>query len=564
MNTRPKVGPILDADGVLHSDDAAMANRFSETFASAMRDNSAGLTPFSSVDKIGYINFTPDIVFKALCKVKRKLSCGYDSIPGIFLYNLANFLCIPLSTIFNISLMSSTLPSDWLKSKIIPVSKKGVSTKIANYRPVALTSNVCKVFESVINSNLMHYLLSKSIICKEQFGFLPGRSTETQLIKCVDDWSKSLNDNVPVDVVYFDISKAFDTLSHDILLKKCDSLGFSPYLLFWLKSYLCDRSQFVCVNNSSDSLPVRVTSGVPQGSILGPLLFLIYINDLPDVVKFSKIMLFADDAKIFCPIRTKNDHDMLISDCSNVMNWMSDNLLSLSTSKSCVLHLSSHFNPCYPCIVNGVSIDSVESVFDLGILIDRDLAFNSHISQVVRKCGVRLSVIRKNFHYRDRSFLIQLYKTFVRPLLEYATPVWSPHHLNDINLLESIQRRFTRAILPELPYVDRCRELGLMPLEQRRNVSDMILCFKFANNLVDVDSPFTNNARHSGRNRHCKVFDVQGACKDLRRNTFAVRAPKMWNNLSHDIVESRSSKSCRTMLISYFKSYHNLRGSAFR
>lgn len=263
------------------------------------------------------------------------------------------------------------------------------------------------------------------------------------MLNCVNDWSSSLDSNIPLDVIYIDFAKAFDTVSHSILLAKLQNFGCSHLLLKWFDAWLCHRTQFVTINKVSSS-SVPITSGVPQGSVLGPTLFVIFINDLPHVVKYAKLFMYADDVILCLPIRSRDDFNLLISDLLRLFSWSSTNLLTISLTKCQVLHIGSNSNPKHNYVVNGNTILAPTIIRDLRVLIDSDLTFIPHINSIVTEASVRLGILTRAFRSKSVSFQMLLYKTFVRPLLEYCPTVWSPYCDKYSSLIESVQHKFTR------------------------------------------------------------------------------------------------------------------------
>ena len=296
-----------------------------------------------------------------------------------------------------------------------------------------------------------------------------GRSTVTQLLKYLDECGEIISTGGIVDSIYFDFSKAFDTVPHRRLISKLKAYGIDGQILSWIESFLTEREQEVRVNGEL-SKPKHVISGIPQGSVLGPLLFVVYINDLPDVVK-SNVLLFADDTKIYRQICSRNDALMLQNDIKSLTDWSEKLSLKSNTSKCHVLTLGKLENIMYTQRYL-LYEDELEHVFqekDLGVIVDMELTFEEHISAKVNKANAIMGLIRRSFNFLDCGMFRKLYTTFVRPHIEYAQSVWSPHLAKYVNILENVQVRAPKLVdgMKGLDYADRLRKLNLPTLQHR-------------------------------------------------------------------------------------------------
>ena len=366
----------------------------------------------------------------------------------------------PLSYLFESSFEYSYLPPIWLKSIVTPIFKKGKHTDPANYRPVALTSILCKLMETIIKNQLNSYLFLNNFLSQHQHGFISKLSTATNLLECTNDWLLSLNSSKSTDAVYIDFSKAFDSIVLSKLLYKLKNYGISGNLFKWISGFINNRTQVVKVDNCHSS-PRPVLSGVPQGSVLGPVLFILFINDITSVCEGSTIIkLFADDAKLFTVV-TVNDYSLQHS-LDNLTIWAADWQLTINIIKCCILSIRNHssVNNAHPCyFINGVALTCSDSVSDLGILVTNDLNFKTHICSIVTKALYRSSVIFRAFTCRDLNLLRRAFITYVnvRPLVEYNSILWNPTTVYLIDLLESVQRKYTKRIpsLSDQSYAER-------------------------------------------------------------------------------------------------------------
>ena len=339
---------------------------------------------------------------------------------------------------------------------------------------MSLTSVVCKCLERIIRAQIVEHLKRNRLLSDSQYGFRSGRSCVLQLLDVLEDWSLYVEENKSWDTVYLDLAKAFDKVSHQRLLKKVSSNGIKGNLLKWIESFLTDSQQYVTVKGHSSEWK-DVLPGVPQGSVLGPLLFLLYVNDFPDVIK-SVLKLFADDAKIY---QTTDKCNILQGDLSEGGSWADKWELKFHVDKCGVMHYG-RTNDNHSYKMNSKTLKVVNEERDLGIIFQDDLKFNKHISTKVQKANSMLGLIIRSFDYLDKNSYIRLYKAMIRPQLEYGNAIWHPYLRKDIDSIEAVQKRFTKLIpgLRDLSYQDRLKHLKLPSLAHRRRRGDIIQCLK--------------------------------------------------------------------------------------
>ena len=374
------------------------------------------------------IDFFSDDVYKLLSSLDTSSSMGPDGIHPYLLNKCAINLTYPLFLIFRKSLSTASLPLAWKRSLIIPIFKKGTRQDPLNYRPISLTSVSCKMFEKLIVNQLNVYLDNNSLICNQQFGFRKNRSVEDQLLLTYNDITSWLDSGYFCDLILFGFMKAFDVVNHQILLTKLSSIGIGHPLLGWIADFLTNRTTQVAVSSSCSS-PTTVLSGVPQGSVLGPILFLIFINFVPNGVH-SRFMIFADDLKIFLSVQKSSissiltDLNIAQQDINHVVSTAQSWGLSLNTSKSAVIRFQrGNFDwkllgPYSDYYIGNSKIKFVNSHSDLGITIDSSLRFHAHINTIVCKANGLASNLLRSTINRSPSFMIPVYKTHIRPILE--------------------------------------------------------------------------------------------------------------------------------------------------
>lgn len=425
---------------------------------------------------------------------------------------------MPLSLLYKNSICSSIFPNLWKSSFIIPIHKKGSKSDISNYRPIAKLSTIPKVFESIIYSSFSN--ICKSVISSNQHGFVPNKSTTTNLLEFSSDIIEAFNTKHQVDCVYTDFSKAFDKLSHSVIVLKMRKLGFPPWFIKWVTSYLIDRTYKV-VFRGVESKSINATSGVPQGSHLGPLLFILAIDDVSLVLKKAKVLIYADDMKIYSTITSSRDAELLQADLDRFATWCSNSNLKLNVGKC---EFSRFYRVKSPVIYNYKFNNSVllfnELVTDLGVVFDKEINFNVHIDKIVIKASQMLGFIKRWSKEFNSSLVSRhLYMTFVRPILEYACQVWTPFYQNHIDRIEAVQKRFVRFTLSNLPwhnplilppYESRLNLVNLDSLYRRREVADLVFLHGLIN--LTIISPvlfdkiqFTNNVYTFRNNR---IFDI--------------------------------------------------------
>ena len=435
------------------------------------------------------------------------------------------------------------MPPSWKLSIIIPIYKKGEKTNPENYRPISLTSICCKVMEGIIKDSIVSFFSNSPFLFHHQSAFLPGKSTNSQLLQFTDLLTSHVSKDQQVDSAYIDFAKAFDSVSHPKLLHKLKFLGIGGPLLKWVECFLTDRRQCVKVGNSL-SFWSPVLSGIPQGSVIGPLLFLAYINDLR-FVSSCPMFIFADDAKCVTTIKTLEDCVLFqkVLDC--IFDWSNTWQLPLSINNCNVISFYLNSEPIiFTYQMGGQPILRVEKVSDLGIDYCSNLSFTTHIHKIRLSARIRSAQILRCFSSRDAHLMYLAFKTYVRPLLEYNSNVWSPYKLGDIRKLESIQRRFTKNLkgMKNLSYIDRLKALKSSTLESRRILADLVMYYKIMHGMVDLprDLIFTLKPAQRSTRGHSLTLAKPKIVNNIDRYTFKNRHVNLWNILPDQIVNSPS------------------------
>ena len=558
------VHELLNENGVLTNNDKEKCDIINKFFSSVFtKEDVKDLPNFTYDNKflnpLNNCDITLHDMEKALLNLNPTKSPGPDHLHPKLLKSCALSLAKPLKFLFDKTLHEGNLPNDFKIAEVRPIFKKGDKSNPGNYRPVSLTSVVCKVFETFIKNALSNHLLNNDILSNVQYGFVSGRNTISQLLTTLNDWMFDLDNDRSVDAAYMDFRKAFDTVPHQRLIKKLQSYKIGGPILNWIISFLTNRSQFVKINNSvSDNL--NVTSGVPQGSVLGPTLFIYFINDLPNVVKDNNVKIFADDTKVYKSINDTSDNICLQSAIDEMFLWTQNWLLKFNKDKCKILHLGRN-NPHHKYSIGAendkVILETTDLEKDLGVHIDPNLDFKSHIKTIVKKASFLSYKILKNFTFRDSNILVPLFKTLIRPILEYGNTVWYNGLRKCKDKIENVQRKLTKHIkgLRDTPYEDRLKIIKLPSMEYRQIRGDLIQVFKIAHNYYDPITTkslfeFSDNQRLRGHN--FKIIK-QRANKSKYSHFFTNRIVNRWNKLPSSIVNASSINNFKNQLDAHYK-----------
>ena len=432
-------------------------------------------------------HFAPHIILKRIKQMEPHKSVGVDGIHPLVIKKCSDKFASILSKIFTISFNTSIVPDTWKLANITSIFKKGCKLDPANYRPISLTAVPCKMMERIVRDTMLQHLMDNNLIANEQHGFVKYKSCLTNLLETLDILSNAMNNGHAVVLIFLDFAKAFDKVCHNSLFKKLSKYGFNGKILSWLKSFLSNRKQRVVLGQNMSGWR-DVTSGIPQGSCIGPLLFVIFINDMPDVVKHI-LKLFADDSKLISIIKNHNDLSSIQKDLDSLVDWSRrwNMLFNAEKCKSMIVTKWSLPGPTpayakFHMATQDNASHQLQETFaekDLGINFTCNLKFDLHSQYAAAKANRMLSLLKRTFRsWTIYNFKI-LYSAYIRPHLEYAAPVWSPYNKKDINILENVQRRATKLVphVKNLQYGERLRLLGLTKLEDRRIKGDLIQIF---------------------------------------------------------------------------------------
>jgi hypothetical protein len=357
------------------------------------------------------------------------------------------------------------VPTDWKKANVVLIFKKGAKAEACNYRPISLTCVCCRVMESIIKEDIVGHLDRNKIIKNSQHGFKAGRSCTTNLLEFFEPVTKAVDQGKPVDIVYLDFATAFDKVPHGRLLNKLAVAGISGNLYRWIKDWLTDRYQRVVINGQYSEW-TRVLSGVPQGSVLGPILFNIFINDLDSAVTAGQLLKkFADDTKVGQILENSTSALELQASLDNLFNWSVTWGMEFNLKKCHVMHVGPT-NQAHVYTMGGQQLSVSTAERDVGVTVSDNLKPTDQCKKAAATANAVLSQIQRAFHYRDRHTYVKLYVQYVRPHLEFASPAWAPWTVSDSDCLEKVQERAVRAVsgLQGRTYQDWLHKLGLPSL----------------------------------------------------------------------------------------------------
>ena len=552
--TKSKVGPLLNEQNEFTGSSYEMANILSRQYSSVFSKPSPPInqTKTDDVDDdtlptLSDITFTEKDIIDAIDELKNNSASGPDGLAAIFLKKCKLAIAKPLYHLWRDCLDKGITPSKLKEAHIIPIHKGGHQGVAANYHPIALTSHLIKIFEKVIRNKLVSFLQENNLLNGSQHGFTAGRSCLSQLLDHHNKILNLLEDGMNIDSVYLDFAKAFDKVDHNIVLQKLSSLGVRGKLLLWIKSFLISRTQRVMVNGILSD-PSPVISGVPQGSVIGPLLFLVLLSDIDIDTVSSFLSSFADDTRISKGVSNVADASALQTDLEAVYQWAEDNNMTFNHKKfealrygiDSILKLTTNYvSPA------GTIIDDKEHVRDLGVTMSSDCTFKEHISKICQSARNMCSWILRTFKSRSPDLMLTTWKSLVLPILDYCSQLWSPQKKGEIQQIEQIQKSFTRKIWMvngKENYWNRLRSFHLHSLERRRERYRIIYTWKILGEIVPNLTSERNRIKSTTSlrfGRKCVIPPVPkhatSGVKSLREASFCIQGARLFNVLPMEI-----------------------------
>ena len=548
----------LKKDGVLISDARSKANILNTQYASVFTQEDISNIPEldrSPHPHISTTSISEKGVKKLLDNLNPNKAAGPDQLNPRFLKEISKELAPLLTTLFQKSIDKGEVPTQWRTANITPIFKKGEKHQAANYRPVSLTAITSKLLEHIVAKVIMTHLESNKILTECQHGFRSKRSCETQLLNFTQELTKGIAEGRQYDVNVMDFSKAFDKVPHQRLLRKAAYYGVTGSLLKWLESFLKDRTQRVMVDGQSSDY-CGVASGVPQGTVMGPILFLIFINDLPTVVD-SPCKLFADDLLIYRHISTREDQTILQQDLDKLASWELKWGMQFHPDKCENITITRKKKPLETNYsLRGHPLKKVSSTKYLGVTINTHLDWKEHIDKMTKKANKTLGFLRRNLKKASQNTKETAYKALLRPQLEYCAAIWDPYTKTTRDQIEMVQRRTARFVLHRYHQTSSVNamldQLAWETLKERRAKIRLILFYKSIKNLVAVNHLLYLTPHHSiTRQQHDQGFQHISTAQNYHQYSFYPRTVPLWNKLPASIVEVKDITTFKKRLANY-------------
>ena len=571
-----RIPEVVSHNSTISHDTKTKADMFNKFFQDQFSNPSTYNIDINfDTDDEFHIDFSPSRIETLLKGINTNKACGPDEIPGMVLKMCSRSLSSPLSIIYRLVYNTGSLPSQWKLSNIVPIHKKGDKKSVTNYRPISLLCIASKIMERIVQDELYAKVLHLND--PRQHGFLPSKSCATNLIGLIDDVAQTLHKNTDTDIIYFDFAKAFDTVNHDIILYKLKTrFKIDGRLLNYLEDYLKHRKQRVVLDNTTSST-LDVHSGVPQGSILGPLLFILFIDDIYEQLDpETRISLYADDTKIWKPIISERDCEKLQLDIDRLHDWCVQNKMKFNEDKCKALTITATdylwtdelpLSKFFYTLGDKI-IDYISQERDLGVIINSKLNFEDHHKAIISKAYQYLGLIKRSCHFVvDTDRRRNLYLAMVRSHFEHCTIIWSPKLHSQIEKFEQLQKRAIKWILRQeycsysdiAVYYSKCKQTNLLPISKHFELNDLLFFHKILYEYIDIKLPHYVQ-RYSGQSKlrnsrldsksfvHTPDSHGAGVISSPVYKSFFYRVIHLWNKLSLELRNTASHTAFKSIV----------------
>ena len=568
---RENIAESFIVDGVTITNKSEIVEKLNDYFvnigsllAASIRPSSTHFSDYIKKTCMNSFAFFPthsNEIINIVHSFKNKKSFGFDNIPVYIMKSSIYCIAEPISAIINSSMNTGVFPDILKIAKVCPVFKNGEKSDFQNYRPISVLPSFSKFFEKVVHNRLLSYLDSNNILCRNQYGFRRNHSTYMALIDMYDQISASADKNEFSIGVFIDLSKAFDTLDHTILLRKLEYYGIRGIAFEWFKSYLSNRKQCVILDGVKSSLK-PVTHGVPQGSILGPLLFILYVNDIVNCSDYLIFILFADDTNLFYSCKDLLQLlEITNRELAKLVEWFRANKLSLNVKKTNYILFGNKRLPAIGSInvsIDGNVLQRVASTKFLGVFIDEKLSWKTHIDQIAVKIAKGLGAMGRVRNIVPNSVLLTLYQTMIYPYLTYCNLVWGSARATSLHKLVCLQNRAVRLVTRANfrsscdPLYARCKLLKLCDIIKFQTAQFM---FKTKHHLLPSSCMryvTVSDSKRSHDTRKIPYFVFHGCRTVIRENSINIFGPRLWDSFPVEIKDAVNLSLLRRTLLEFF------------
>ena len=573
LTKQPSSIPVLrDSQQRAVHDDVEKATLLNDFFSSCFNDAQEPLdtSDYLELDQPDpglcpdWLLCNEDEILEMLLSLDTTKSSGPDGISATMLKQTAASIAPGITEFLNTSIRTGKFPTAWKTSSVVPIPKGSDHTSVSNYRPISLLPILSKLLEKHIHGVISNHLSANSPIALQQWGFQTKKSSVTALADVLYNWAVALDKGLEVCAVFFDLQKAFDSVPHKSLMHKLRSVGLDAYILRWICSYLTHREQYVVLNGER-SVSNNVTSGVPQGSVLGPLLFLVYINDSVRSTAFDGncINLYADDMLLYRVINGSQDIRCVQQGVNNVGKWVEENHLKLNSNKCKLMVISKRRTKATSIpelYLYGKALERVHEYKYLGVLLTSNLSWTAHIDRTVAKARKLTGLLYRQFSkWSTPEALLKIYLSTIRPHLEYAAPIWSPEHTKDITMLENVQKFALRVCTKQWnsSYDDLIAFCNVPKLGQRRSLLSLGLLHKIINgDFTMPDAPVSPYVpTYSTRSAEANWYNVPFSRTNTLQSSFFPRTILVWNALPSSVTTTTSLASFKQQLLQHLTPY---------